>query len=146
MNHINIRAACIALAPMLLAGCVALPSPVNNLREASLDTVERYGASVSAYLANGGTEEGAIAKAQEAASYSLKDPDSAKFRNVRIVGYFNWKLICGEINAKNSYGAYVGYSRFVAGISAATIESKGSRYPEIDAAANAGLDVVCRRR
>lgn len=37
--------------------------------------------------------------------YDLKDGDSAKFRN--IIGG------CGEVNAKNSYGAYTGFSRFV---------------------------------
>ena len=35
----------------------------------------------------------------------LKDPDSAKFRNV--------KNNCGEVNATNSFGAYEGYNGFV---------------------------------
>lgn len=44
----------------------------------------------------------------------LKDPDSVKFRDVHfkateVAGA--WKM-CGYLNAKNSYGAYVGYSRF----------------------------------
>ncbi|HEX7385825.1 MAG TPA: hypothetical protein VF285_00935 [Castellaniella sp.] len=36
----------------------------------------------------------------------LKDPDSAKFRNQYGV--------CGEVNAKNALGGYVGYRRFIA--------------------------------
>lgn len=36
---------------------------------------------------------------------SLKDPNSAQFQNVK--GY------CGEVNAKNSYGGYTGYKRFI---------------------------------
>ena len=42
----------------------------------------------------------------------LKDGDSAKFRNV----FYNNKVspvACGEVNSKNSYGAYAGFSRFV---------------------------------
>lgn len=45
----------------------------------------------------------------------LKDPDSLKLRNVRLhpseeAG--SWHL-CGEYNAKNSSGGYVGFSHFV---------------------------------
>lgn len=36
----------------------------------------------------------------------LKDPDSAQFRNQYGV--------CGEVNAKNALGGYVGYRRFIA--------------------------------
>lgn len=38
----------------------------------------------------------------------LKDPESAKFRSVKV----KWDTVCGEVNAKNSYGGYVGYRRF----------------------------------
>ena len=36
----------------------------------------------------------------------LKDPDSAQFRNQYG--------LCGEVNAKNAYGGYTGYMRFMA--------------------------------
>lgn len=35
----------------------------------------------------------------------LKDADSAKFRNMNGM--------CGEVNSKNSFGAYIGYKRFI---------------------------------
>jgi len=35
----------------------------------------------------------------------IKDPDSAQFRNQRGG--------CGEVNAKNSFGAYTGFKRFM---------------------------------
>ena len=35
---------------------------------------------------------------------TLKDPDSAQFQNIE--GY------CGEVNAKNSYGGYIGFKKF----------------------------------
>lgn len=36
---------------------------------------------------------------------TLKDGDSAKFRN-------QYKM-CGEVNAKNSFGAYTGFTKFI---------------------------------
>lgn len=55
----------------------------------------------------------ALAKADVAKEF--KDPDSVNFRNMQVeknpptngVIY-----VCGEINAKNGFGAYVGYERF----------------------------------
>ncbi|KQQ77226.1 hypothetical protein [Acinetobacter sp. Leaf130] len=43
-------------------------------------------------------------KTKEIVLNSLKDPSSAQFQNVK--GY------CGEVNAKNSYGGYIGFRRF----------------------------------
>lgn len=37
---------------------------------------------------------------------NLKDPDSAEFRNQ--------KGLCGEVNAKNGFGGYNGFKRFMA--------------------------------
>lgn len=44
----------------------------------------------------------------------LKDPDSAIFRNERIIGMWLPKkaILCGEVNAKNAMGGYVGYKPF----------------------------------
>lgn len=40
----------------------------------------------------------------------LNDPESAQFRNVRLV---EGGTVCGEINGKNAYGAYIGFTPFV---------------------------------
>lgn len=50
-----------------------------------------------------------IRKAKQNVTSEFKDPDSAKFRNIRVIR----GSVCGEVNAKNSYGGYVGYRRFV---------------------------------
>src|SRR5690606_30180026 len=48
----------------------------------------------------------------------LRDPDSAKFRNVRKLGMFGEgasnspAVYCGEVNAKNTMGGYVGFVHF----------------------------------
>jgi len=41
----------------------------------------------------------------------LRDPWSAQFRNLRVL---ESGLICGEVNAKNAYGAYTGFEGFTA--------------------------------
>lgn len=58
-------------------------------------------------------------------SNSLKDPDSAKFRSVKV----KWGNVCGEVNAKNSYGGYVGYRRFYA-IDGTDLYMEESRFDE----------------
>ena len=44
----------------------------------------------------------------------MKDPNSAEFRNWHAFESQNGLLVCGEINAKNSFGGYVGFTHFVA--------------------------------
>lgn len=44
---------------------------------------------------------------------NLRDADSAKFRNVRVVSTFMGTAVCGEVNARNAMGGYVGFTEFV---------------------------------
>ncbi|MEB3782420.1 hypothetical protein LLW09_07610 [Pseudomonas paracarnis] len=54
-----------------------------------------------------------IAYAKDKASYDLLDPQSAQFRNIYAVSSGNGHdYVCGQINAKNSYGAYTGFKAF----------------------------------
>ena len=61
-----------------------------------------------------------IQTAETFIAYSLKDPDSAKFRNVIINKVENKApnskpirlAVCGEVNGKNAFGAYSGYQQF----------------------------------
>lgn len=53
-------------------------------------------------------DSGAISDAKSAAARGLKDPSSAQFRDVRRTRL----AVCGEVNAKNGYGAYTGFKRF----------------------------------
>jgi len=55
-----------------------------------------------------------IAKRQSEVAQLLKDPDSAKFRNVYVSEIYSEPIVCGEVNGKNSYGAYAGYTTFMA--------------------------------
>ena len=55
-----------------------------------------------------------IASAEQEISRDLMDPDSARFRNLRVVNDSkSGKAVCGELNAKNSFGGYVGFAPFL---------------------------------
>lgn len=61
--------------------------------------------------------DGQIRAIKSVTSYNLKDPSSAQFRNIRQAKLTRQDgseelLVCGEINAKNSFGAYVGFRTF----------------------------------
>jgi hypothetical protein len=54
------------------------------------------------------------ASALQAVKSQLVDPDSAKFRSVRVYQQASGtKAVCGEVNAKNRAGGFNGYERFV---------------------------------
>lgn len=52
------------------------------------------------------TQQSAVEKIVRA---QLKDPESARFQNIRQVGRGE---ICGQVNAKNAFGGYVGFQHF----------------------------------
>jgi hypothetical protein len=54
---------------------------------------------------------------QGAMAYNLFDPGSAQFRNIRAADVTlkdgnKERRVCGEINGKNRFGAYVGFQMF----------------------------------
>lgn len=51
-----------------------------------------------------------IAEAKQIAAYDLLDPEATRFRNLFVSRSGN---VCGELNAKNAYGAYTGYTQFL---------------------------------
>lgn len=55
-----------------------------------------------------------IAAGKDAIRQQLKDPDSAKFRNVHFYSGGGIPVTCGEVNARNGFGGYSGFERFVA--------------------------------
>jgi hypothetical protein len=66
-----------------------------------------------------------VEAAQTAIRNKLKDPSSAQFRNDRLMLTETGALsVCGEVNAKNSYG---GYNGFVPYYSAGTVAALGAK-------------------
>lgn len=131
---------------IVLTGCMSpggvYQNPIQKLHAISMNEVRGYAAEMHIFFEENGQEK-TIASAQDAAKKTLKDPDSAKFKNIRMMDYDGGKILCGEINAKNSYGGYVGYKRFVAGTSAATIYSTSTKYQNVNDASNAGIVAAC---
>ena len=52
------------------------------------------------------------AKAKENLTWDFKDPEAARFRGLFVSRMGDALILCGEVNAKNSYGAYIGFRRF----------------------------------
>ena len=86
------------------------------------------------------SDEEIIKMMRDTVSSDFKDPDSAKFRNERV---FRTKVkpkatetsediesdgiyVCGEVNGKNSYGAYVGYRGYWGGMFNVVMDDPGS--------------------
>lgn len=70
-----------------------------------------------------------VSAAKEQAARDLIDPSSAQFRDLEVrewVGAENKKhlALCGQINAKNRMGGYVGFRIFSASEKSATIYSE----------------------
>lgn len=75
---------------------------------------------VCALSACGNADSNLIGKTQKAVQTKLKDPDSAKFGEAFVVTpeekstiYRDLRQVCGDVSAKNSYGAYEGRIRYV---------------------------------
>ena len=137
----------ISIVTVTLVGCApppgGYPSPYENLRQISLSEVANYAKSVKIALISQRPED-VIEKGKQAVADTLKDPASATFRNVRLIKHSEGAVICGEINGKNSYGGYVGFSDFVGGTNSGTMRRVDqAKYADITAAANTGIDTAC---
>ncbi|GEO83052.1 hypothetical protein ROR02_31830 [Pararhodospirillum oryzae] len=82
-----------------------------------------------------------VSKAIDSLRDLMKDPESVRVKGVRVVDFAGGKVVCGEFNAKNGYGAYTGYKPFVAGVSVADVYE--TKYPLIEKSANAGITAAC---
>lgn len=65
------------------------------------------------------SEKKAVELSEKEITINLKDPDSAKFRFVRLakledaIDKTTNSIVCGQINSKNGFGAYTGFNRFI---------------------------------
>lgn len=66
-------------------------------------------------------DEAFIEASKDKVREMLKDPESAQFSNIYVTQNGGSPSVCGFVNAKNSYGGYVGKIRFVASPDIATI-------------------------
>ena len=54
-----------------------------------------------------------ISQTKQHVKNTLKDPESAQFKDVKVaINIKGDKTVCGQVNAKNSYGGYTGFKSF----------------------------------
>ena len=58
------------------------------------------------------TSESELKQVKERIAENLRDPSSVTIRNIYKVVDYDTDLICGEVNGKNAYGAYAGFTKF----------------------------------
>ncbi|MBJ2292674.1 MAG: hypothetical protein JJK56_26930 [Pseudomonas sp.] len=54
-----------------------------------------------------------VQKARDEVKRNLNDSASAEFRGEKVYRLRDNTVVCGEVNAKNSYGGYAGFSKYV---------------------------------
>lgn len=99
----------------LLIGCAAQAAASENLRQSSIDVVVKMSGLGASFVDVYGPEK-VKEKVLEAVRNRLKDPASAQFRDVRLVEFSFGQVVCGEVNAKNAFGGYVGFTPFVSDV------------------------------
>lgn len=68
------------------------------------------GAAIALSPAHAGSiTDAALEKAKTAITWTLKDPESVRWRRVKVASNGN---VCIEVNAKNSYGGYAGFELY----------------------------------
>lgn len=66
-----------------------------------------------------------IVAAEHAVRGELKDPDAAQFRDVRANYTEEFGVVaCGRVNAKNEFGGYTGFRRFVSSGKSVILEGR----------------------
>lgn len=69
------------------------------------------------------TRNKASKEAKSLIADTFKDPSSAQFRNLKITS--DGRIVCGEVNGKNSYGGYTGFKAFYAVWQSGTVMVEG---------------------
>jgi hypothetical protein len=66
-----------------------------------------------------------VVAAERAVRGELKDPDAAQFKDVRANHTEQFGVVaCGRVNAKNEFGGYTGFRRFVFGDGRVILEGR----------------------
>lgn len=55
-----------------------------------------------------------VAETKQALTRNFKDPSAAQYRNLAVYSDDGELALCGEVNAKNGFGAYIGFTPFAA--------------------------------
>lgn len=98
----------ILMGTTLLSGCAGLVKGLFGIEELKPFNAKTYTGYVEKR-----SDEKFKADALKDIRDSAFDPDSVKFKNLSLVTKFKRKFLCGEWNAKNRLGGYVGFNAFI---------------------------------
>ena len=86
-------------------------NPYEDLQQKYISEAEGEATAARNDIASGAKTRLTIRQAEDVVRQGLKDPESARFRDVRRNTATG--AVCGYVNAKNSYGGYVGETPFI---------------------------------
>lgn len=91
------------------------------------------GMSIYNAQADTGSEYQRTAKAKELVQTRLKNPDSAKFKDLHLDTFSNGGIIvCGEVDSKSENGRYTGYRKFYStGVTARFKEDEPKSFDDV---------------
>jgi hypothetical protein len=94
----------------------ALQAMVESEADGSFATAQTVAKANMAVPDRAQRSPGVLAAYQAAVADQTRDPEAARFRRTFVVRHphEDHDALCGEINAKNAYGGYVGYQPFYA--------------------------------
>lgn len=95
----------IAICGLLVSGC----GPSAEERQAKEAQIQRANARHAEAKATAQREQKLIIEIKRRSVRDFLDPAAVQFRDLKYDGYF---MICGEVNGKNGFGAYTGFTRF----------------------------------
>ena len=109
--HFSLLIVCLIQAGVILAGVVLWVLPQKESAQAQKPPPPLTTADTR-------TLDGELERAQKLVSARLKDPYSARFsdlvhKTVRTARGEPFDVVCGQVNARNSYGGYGGEKLFV---------------------------------
>lgn len=90
----------------------------------------------------------AIVNAESAVKLRLKDPGSAEFDTLKdLVGYLDGKpaIVCGQVNAKNAFGAYTGFQPWIANLTNGEVLMGADRATAQAACSTGGIQIAFGR-
>ena len=106
--------------------------------------VAKYRASeLDGFIKSGVAPTDLVAKILDVVTSSLANPKDVQYQDVRIKPFQGGRILCGEVNAKNLSGAYIGFRKFYASNSSVVFETSSDKNPGRARASNAGLYAAC---
>ena len=105
-------AAAVIAAVLLVAFCSPDAAEDPSSPKSGQTLAETENATEDAF-SNSGNQMMVVDQTKEGVMSLLKDPDSADFKDVGFYSGGRAAAVCGHVNAKNGFGGFIGFQRFI---------------------------------